>query len=280
MRPWLRRISVPWVAVVSFTLVLAMTTLCTEVAVGLLDDPGRSWLRAAREEGLTLGRNLAIAGIVAVAVLRYLYVQQQWKRRLQSEAQARIQALQARIRPHFLFNSLNTIASLTRTDAAQAEGALEDLSDLFRASLQESNTEISLGEELDLCRRYLGLEQLRLGERLQVRWAVAALPAKALVPALSLQPLVENAVYHGVQPNPEGGRVSVSGICEQGRIAVLIRNPLPPEGARQHREGNRLAQDNVRQRLQALYGGSAQLEVRRDAGWYEVRVAWPLRLAD
>ena len=156
--------------------------------------------------------------------------------------------MQARIRPHFLFNSMNTIASLIRTRPAQAETAVEDLADLFRAALANGDGMHTLGEELDLARGYLRIEELRLGTRLSVHWDVAALPRDMVLPALLLQPLVENAVYHGVQPLENGGTVSVTGRLSSGTVEIVVDNPRPPEGRRSAR-GNGLALANIEGRI-------------------------------
>ena len=144
-----------------------------------------------------LVRTTTIGAIVGAIALRYMHLQLMWKRDLARQAQARVEALQARIRPHFLFNSMNTIASFTRTQPELAEQVVEDLSDLFRASLSDSSSS-NLGGELALARGYLRIEALRLGERLQVEWEVDELPPTVEIPPLTLQPLVENAVIHGI----------------------------------------------------------------------------------
>ena len=159
-----------------------------------------------------------------------------------------MRALQARIRPHFLFNSMNTIASLTRTDPERAEEAVEDLADLFRANLNEKRSSITLKEELEVARIYQRIEQLRLGERLHVIWDVADLPMRALVPGLLMQPLLENAIYHGIEPRPGGGIVTVSGALDGDIIALTVRNPLPEAGGDAH-AGNRIALENIRERM-------------------------------
>jgi len=165
-------------------------------------------------EGFVL-RSLAISAIVSALILRYLYLHYQWRRQVEAEAQARLQALQSRIRPHFLFNSMNTIAQLTRSDPPLAERVVEDLADLFRASLSDARCLSTLGEELELARGYLRIEAQRLGERLRVEWALDELPPELVgqmqIPALLLQPLLENAIYHGIEPNSEPGLVRISG---------------------------------------------------------------------
>ena len=142
--------------------------------------------------------------------LRYNYIQRSLHTREESELHARIQALQSRIRPHFLFNSMNIIASLIPVDPDVAETVVEDLSELFRASLQEEGSEVSIEEELALCRRYTRIEYLRLGERLNIEWQIEDAVESVKIPLLTLQPLLENAIYHGIQPMPEGGTITVS----------------------------------------------------------------------
>jgi two-component system sensor histidine kinase AlgZ len=124
-------------------------------------------------------RTFAISSIVIPLVIRYLYVASEWRRSIVIEAHARISALQALMRPHFLFNSMDTIASLTRTDPRQAEAAVEDLSDLLRANLTDSGERTTLAEELEVTAIYQRIEQLRLGEWLTVRWNVNKLPLHA-----------------------------------------------------------------------------------------------------
>ena len=154
--------------------------------------------------------------MVTALALRYFYVTHEWRHNVELQAKARVHALQARIRPHFLFNSMNTIAALTRSNPARAEEAVQDLAELFRANLNEKRSQIPLAEEIDVARTYQRMEQLRLGDRLRVDWKVDSLPTDALVPGLTLQPLLENAIYHGVEPRPDGGVVTVTGRIQQG----------------------------------------------------------------
>ena len=211
-------------------------------------------------------------------MLRYFYVQHHWQLRVASEARARLQALQARIRPHFLFNCMNTIASLTRSDPARAEQAIEDLADLFRATLSEERVLVPLAEELALVRRYLDIEALRLQSRLVVVWELAPPPEGALIPQLSLQPLVENAIYHGIEPAPAGGTIRIGGGIHGDHMQIAISNPLAAGGST-HAAGNRLAQDNVRQRLQAHFGDAGRLDISAGDGEYRVTLTLPLATA-
>ena len=218
--------------------------------------------------------NLSIGAIVAALALRYFYVTGEWRRNVELQARARVRALQARIRPHFLFNSMNTIASLTRSDPKRAEEAVEDLADLFRANLNEKRSSITLKEELEVARIYQRIEQLRLGERLHVIWDVTALPMRALVPGLLMQPLLENAIYHGIEPRPAGGIVTVSGALDGDVIGLTVRNPLPEAGNEAH-SGNRIALDNIRERMELLYPGRSSVEASRIGDEYIVRLRFP-----
>jgi two-component system sensor histidine kinase AlgZ len=222
---------------------------------------------------------LGIALIVGALTLRYFYVASQWRQSVELEARARVRALQARIRPHFLFNSLNAIASLTRSDPVRAEETIEDLADLFRVSLSESRAQIPLREELEVARIYQRIEQLRLGERLAVRWDVAGLPPRALVPSLLLQPLLENAVGHGIEPIPEGGTVTIAGRVEDDGVVIEVANPVAPT-ARSTRPGNRMALENIRQRLALAYPGRSSVEIEDRDGVYRVRLRFPVVMAE
>jgi two-component system, LytTR family, sensor histidine kinase AlgZ len=218
-------------------------------------------------------RNVAIGFVIIAVALRYFYVTHQWRRNIEMRATARVHALQARIRPHFLFNSMNTIASLTRSDAVLAEQAVQDLADLFRASLSDQHQTITLAEELEVARTYQRIEELRLGPRLQVRWDVDRLPPDARVPGLVLQPLIENAIYHGIEPRPEGGTVSILGEVAGELITIVVRNPVAARES--EREGNRVALANIRERLALLYGELALVKAGRFDEEYIVTLRFP-----
>jgi two-component system, LytTR family, sensor histidine kinase AlgZ len=218
--------------------------------------------------------NVWIGLIVCGLALRYFYVAHEWRRSIELRAAARVHALQARIRPHFLFNSMNTIAALTRSDPPRAEAAVQDLADLFRAALSDKRDTITLAEELEVARIYQRIEQLRLGERLKVDWKTSALPANALVPGLMLQPLLENAIYHGIEPRAEGGTVTISGEVSGKLVTIVVRNPLDPTPG--IREGNRLALANIRERLSLMYGERALMKSGRFDLEYIVTLRFPL----
>jgi two-component system sensor histidine kinase AlgZ len=194
---------------------------------------------------------------------------------VRAEARSRIDALQARIRPHFLFNSLNTIAALTRSDPARAEEAVEDLADLFRATLRDSDTLLRLKEELELTRIYQRIEGLRLGERLDVKWDVTELPMRALIPGLTIQPLLENAIFHGIEPLDGGGQVAVSGRVVDGQIEISVANPVAPTPVTPKRSGNRLAVENIRERLRLAYGAKGELTAEQLPSEYRVTIRFP-----
>jgi two-component system sensor histidine kinase AlgZ len=262
-------------ALVSYLLVLLVTAIISEIAFGLMISSTLFPEIDAQNHAVFLLRNLVISTVIAAVVLRYLYVQFQWRQQLKAEARARIQALQARIRPHFLFNSMNTIAALTRTAPELAESAIEDLSDLFRASLNGSHEQSTLADELTLAQRYLNIETLRLGERLSVQWHVEKIPPGVSMPPLTLQPLLENAIYHGIERLPEGGTILVDGDCQQDMVTIAISNPLPATESGGQHEGNRIAQENIRQRLQIAFGGRAELLTSLEEGVYKVIMRFP-----
>ncbi|MBS0581298.1 MAG: sensor histidine kinase [Proteobacteria bacterium] len=219
-------------------------------------------------------RNVWIGLIITGLALRYFYVSHQWRRSIELRAAARVHALQARIRPHFLFNSMNTIAALTRSDPPRAEEAVQDLADLFRATLSDKHDTITLAEELAVARTYQRMEQLRLGPRLAVDWKTDALPENALVPHLMIQPLLENAIYHGIEPRAQGGTVTISGEVNGGLVTIVVRNPLDPSPGM--REGNRLALSNIRERLALMYGERALMKSGRFDAEYIVTLRFPL----
>jgi len=245
------------------------------VTVGIFAAAHWLGLRGGAPVLLALAQHLAIAGIVGAVVLRYLYEQHRERQRELAESQARLQALQARIRPHFLFNSMNTIASLTRVDPDLAQQVVHDLSDLFRATLSEAHQFSTLGREFELARGYLRIEAQRLGDRLRVNWDVDGVPLDTRLPALLLQPLLENAVYHGIEPVTDGGEIVISGRCREGVVSLAVRNTLPQVAPAGPRSGNQMAQDNVRQRLDAAFGEAAGMVLGQVDGCYQVRFHFP-----
>lgn len=280
VRPILRQQSTAMASCFSFGLVMATIALLSETIfrVGeyytvsrLLDSTG--FFPALRWE--FLARNLALGALITAGLLRYFYVAHQWRRNVEREAEARITALQARIRPHFLFNSMNTIAALTRTDPAAAESAVEDLADLFRASLGNPAEAISLEQELEVTRVYQRMEQQRLGTRLQVDWQMDNMPLHTRIPGLTIQPLLENAIYHGIEPRPEGGTVTVAGEHSNDMVTITVSNPLPVAAAPRS-GGHRIALDNIRQRLELAYGSRARMEIDSATDCFRVLIGFPV----
>ena len=276
LRPSLARLGVGRGSTAALVLLTAVVA-AVSIGVFLLGASGAFTAAAPmlfpRRLGPFVLRNTAIGFVIAAVTLRYFYVTHQWRRNIEMRAAARVHALQARIRPHFLFNSMNTIAALTRTAPRQAEQAVQDLAELFRASLADPHQSITLADELEIARTYQRIEQLRLGERLRVSWEVESLPADARVPGLLLQPLLENAIYHGIEPRTAGGTVQIRGEQVGGLISVVMRNPLgPPHGAR---EGHHLALENIRERLVLLYGERALVKAGRFGDEYIVTLRFP-----
>jgi len=225
------------------------------------------------EHLLFLWRNLGVSAIVTAIVLRYFYMQHDWRKQTRAHAHARLQALQACIHPHFLFNTLNTIASLIRFDPDRAESAVEDLAELFRASFRDVQRLITIQDEIDICQQYLRIEGLRLDQRLQVAWQIDNLPRDALIPPLCLQPLLENAVYYGIQPLPEGGVITITSVRDGNQLTIEIENPCVADI--QKSRGLGIAQDNVRERLKVYFGGQGKLTIYQESNCYRASLRIP-----
>ena len=191
--------------------------------------------------------------------------------------EARLQALQARIRPHFLFNSINAVLSLIREDPKRAERALEDMADLFRVLMADNRQLTPLAREVELCREYLNLEKLRLGERLQVEWHIDNMPQNALIPPLVMQPLLENAVYHGIEPRLTPGVVSINVYLSREQVHVVLRNPYEQDG--NHHAGNKMALANIRERLALHFDAEASLTTTVTDNAYQVHIVVPYHRA-
>ena len=220
-------------------------------------------------------RDMLVAAAATAVILYYFYLRA--RAFSPAIAEARLMALQARIRPHFLFNSLTAVLSLMRAEPRRAERALEDLADLFRALLREERRVVRLSDEIALCKRYLDIETLRLGERLRIEWQVDDGALEAAVPPLVLQPLVENAVHHGIEPQSDAGTVQIHARRRGKQIEIDIINPrlegnTQPPG----RAGNHMALDNVRERLALLFDVEARLDTFEDATTHKVRITLPV----
>jgi len=260
--------------VISFVILAIMCVVVAELSwqlmwrfagVAIIDDSHSEFIL----------RTFAISSIIIALSMRYLYVSSEWRRSIVLEAQARISALQALIRPHFLFNSMNTIASLTRSDPRQAEEAVEDLSDLLRASLSSTRNRTSLKEELEVAAIYQRIEKLRLGDRLNIRWQIDELPMRARIPSLTIQPLIENAIYHGIELLPDGGDVTVTGKRDGQNLSISVSNPVAPGKARD-KDGNKMAMANIRQRFELAYGDRASVEIDDQDNNFTVTLRFPI----
>ena len=268
LRTFLARWPLPLASAAMLVIVGALAMAAAWLGQRLAGDPDS--LPTARRWQAILQPALVSVLLVGVA-LRHLYVQHALTQRLRDELGWRIDVLQARIRPHFLFNTLNTITALVRSQPSVAETALEDLADLFRASLERPGRFVTLADELALCRQYIDLETLRLGARLRVAWDLGEVPGASLIPALSLQPLFENAIYHGIETCPAGGTIHLRGAHDGGLITLTIRNPCGAPSQKRHG----LATANIRQRWALCFGERARWRVRQDAGTYEVVLVFP-----
>ena len=247
-----------WAATLSYLFVLMVAWLVSEAAWLIVIQWPKIFNLTLPPHAVYIIKCLGISAIVSALMLRYFYVQHQWRFNIQSEARSRVQALTSRIRPHFLFNCMNTIASLTRKNPLLAEEAIEDLADLFRASLKETRSLARIDEELEICRRYIRIETHRLGNRLKVDWNIEQIPQDALIPFLSIQPLLENAIYHGIETLPEGGEINIHIFSNGNRITVSLDNPVLANNNNNDHEGNRIAHEILQQRLTACFGNKGR----------------------
>lgn len=272
-RFWLTSLGRSRGLIVSF-LLLQLTTLLISIGGWYMNARVAAFNLTSLSQTQFLLRNGIVSAILWAMVLRYFFVAGEWRRNVVLESKARIRALQARIRPHFLFNSMNTIAALTRSDPERAEEAIEDLADLFRATLGEAENRIPLKEELEVARIYQRMEQLRLGDRLHVRWEIEDLPMRALIPGLTVQPLLENAIYHGIEPLPKGGDITVKGYRdEKGRLQLSISNPISATPGTH--VGNHVALDNIRRRFALSFEQPGEVRVEHDDSTFKVTLIFP-----
>lgn len=283
-RPTASQARLAFIVVLSVTLVYTLLAECVRLQVWSQKD--LHWVSDLQPGFLVYC--LAIAAILGGVGLRYLYLQHLSSQQQQAGLEARVQALQARIRPHFLFNSMNSIAGLIPLDPHQAEEAVIDLAELFRNALRDSREQVTLHQELEVCQRYLRIEKLRLGDRLAIDWHITPGMDTLRVPPLCIQPLVENAIYHGIQPRPEGGTLRLRVYRQKDAFYIEVTNPLPdskpqrlvPSEPESGHQGNRVALDNIRSRLQAFYGDQAVLKTSRQDDKFTAIIRIPLGGAD
>jgi len=245
--------------------ILALVLVCTSIIYSLFT---QLWIF---EDLPQLSRVLFSAFSISAFTLYYFNL----RYRAQSPAvtEARLQALQARIRPHFLFNSINAVLSLIRSQPKQAETALEDMADLFRVLMADNRELVPLAQEIALCRQYLALEKLRLNERLHIQWQIDNMPPDAMIPPLILQPLVENAVYHGIEPLANGGTITIHIYTKLNEIHLVLKNPYSMQNNHQH--GNKMALGNIKERLTLHFDLEASLKSKQEKGEYEVHIVLP-----
>jgi len=256
-----------------FLTINLVTLLMTWLTVSLL--PQLGLLHTAVEGSINIYlRNTGISSIFSSILLRFLYIQFQWRKQTHAEGEARLDALQARIRPHFLFNSLNTIASLTRINPPLAESLTEDLAELFRANMQSSQRLIPFKQEIAFTQQYLNIEQMRLGKRLTVEIEITSIPDDALIPPLSLQPIIENAVYHGIEPSEHGGVISLVGTMQKNTISILIKNPIDQNNSND-RTGNSIAVENIRLRMENCFPDESTLTISSSELQFQTQLKFP-----
>lgn len=274
-RRWLEKLSLVWASIFAYFIIVLTTVVIASFAQYFMVLINYQWGTHPGIIDSFIFRCVGISAILGLIILRYFYVRQQWRQQIELESQARMEALQAHIRPHFLFNSMNIIASLIENQPKLAEQAVEDLSEIFRATLKKSASIVSLSEEWALCENYLRIEGLRLGERLQVEVDLSALPQDTKIPMLTLQPLVENAVYHGIQPLSKGGTIKVHGKMDANTVCISLSNPVPSSSQLKAPPGNQIAVVNIMHRLNLLFGSAAELKVRSMEESYEVILRFP-----
>lgn len=260
----------PWIKQVSYRAGVAFVFGMVVVIVVVLQLGLRAVLPGQLPESVF--RSVLLAVLVTGFLLSYL----NWRhlRLSPSFAESRLMALQARIRPHFLFNTLNSVLGLIREDPKRAESMLENLADLFRAVMADPRALVPFSQELELAKAYVAIEEIRFGSRLRVNWSCNSAPYHALMPPLVLQPLLENAVLHGVAPLEAGAVISVEAYEDDASLMIFVRNPLT-DGAKIH-EGNRIALDNIRERLALHFDVEAHLKVSKEKGEYVVSVRIPI----
>ena len=261
----------------TYALLLLITVLVSEAAIWLLWAFGRISTPSPEWRGYFHVQNLSVSVFVNALALRYLLGKHELKQRTLSEARARIQALQSRIRPHFVFNGLNIIASLTRTAPATAETTIENMADVFRMMLSEDDNQVPVKKEIDVAKKYLALEALRLDNRLRVEWEIGTFPRRAVMPVLTLQPLLEHAIRDGIEALPTGGTLGIRLWEDSDKIHVRVAYPYPPTQVKSTSAAHDQSLANLRSRLQSHYGEAAVLKVHGEHGQCTVTVTLPTR---
>ena len=271
LKQWLAPLSHALAGFMAFMVIQLIGLLLTILMMSLLTSSLSLISFIGTETKLVFyARTLGLCALVSMVFLRYLYIQFQWQQQIEMKAMAKLNALQARMRPHFLFNSLNSIASLTRINPELAERLIEDLAELMRASLKiDEHLLVPLMQEIHLVELYLAIESQRLDERLSVKWQIEHLPKNALIPPLSLQPLIENAVYYGIEPNSQGGEIVIKGELNNHRLLIEITNPVI-YAKNKARPSNQMALKNIEARLNGCFAGKGYLRIETTEILYRV----------
>ncbi|MDD2915343.1 MAG: histidine kinase [Gallionella sp.] len=267
LQPWLNRLAY-WHGVLAVNVLVVALTLLAYYLVGELYHPS-----GRHDVWLDTLRYALLAVLVCCTLLMYF----RWRSRILSHAlhDARLQVLRARIRPHFLFNTINAVLGIVRAQPKQAEAALEDMADLFRMAMTDVQDLVPLRQEIRLGKQYVALEQLRMGERLQVDWQMQNVPDDALIPPLLLQPLLENAVYHGIESLSQGGSITVAVSYSGNTVRIKVDNPRAPDSAAAHTGGHKMALQNIRERLALLFDAEARYQVASGKDHYRVEIKLP-----
>ncbi len=262
------------VFVACWTTLILIVMVLSNIAWYLGTSPNFGMLDASEPRVHFILRHSLIAAIVSLMLLRYFWTRHQWQEQVRAEGESRYQALNARIRPHFFFNALNSLAALISIRPMQAETMVEDLADVFRASMEKRGRMAPLVDEIGVCNAYLRIEKARLGEKLEVRWDVSEKLLNWPVPMLIIQPLVENAVYHGVSKLKDRGAIGIHIYAAQKLLIIEVENPMPPADDPGSR-GNQIAIDNIASRLNLIYGERARLDMGPDNGVWRARLSIP-----
>ncbi len=266
-QPWLNTLSY-WRGVLAVNVMVGIMTLFTYYFGGDFYRPA-----VTGDRYFDVLRGVLLSATMCSLLLMYFRMRAQVLSRALEDA--RLQVLRARIRPHFLFNTINAVLGIVRTQPRKAETALEDMADLFRMAMSDAQDLVPLHQEVQLSRQYLALEQLRMGDRLSVDWQIQEMPGDALIPALLLQPLLENAVYHGIEPLIDGGCIHVLLRRNGGMLQIKVENPCPLRRDVRSHAGNRIALQNIRERLALLFDVEANYQVASGEDYYRVEITLP-----
>lgn len=266
-QPWLNKLAY-WRGVLTINIIVGVLTLFIYYFGGELFHPLQSG-----DIYFQLMRCVLFSVMMCSLLLMYFRL----RARVLSHAlhDARLQVLRARIRPHFLYNTINAVLGIVRTQPKLAETALEDMADLFRMAMTDEQDLVPLRREVRLCKQYLALEQLRMGDRLSVDWQIQDMPDDAQIPALLLQPLLENAVYHGIESLMQGGCIHVLLRRNGGRLQIVVENPCTLRSDARSHIGHKIALQNIRERLDLLFDAEASYQVTAGRDCYRVEITLP-----